>query len=195
MGYQLFRGQSHFHNKDRNNETIHPILPSGHLNSSIQVNTNPPKDPLFINLFLLETHRLPDVKIIVLTSFHDDDKVYQAIQAGAHSCLLKTTEPNKIVDAIRSVMRGQSILESLVAGKILSEFRRKKEPQPHDDLTPREMEVLRLIGEGKSNQEIADHLKIAIKTVKAHVTHVLFKLGVADRTQAAIYAHRNKLVD
>ena len=74
-------------------------------------------------------------------------------------------------------------------------MRRHREPEPHETLTPREMEVLKLIAEGKSNQEIADQLFIAVKTVKTHITNILSKLGVEDRTQAAIYAHRHNLVD
>lgn len=134
-------------------------------------------------------------KIIVLTSFADDDKVVPALEAGALSYLLKTSHAREIADAIRAAARNESILDSQVTGKVLTRMRRHREPEPHETLTPREMEVLKLIAEGKSNQEIADQLFIAVKTVKTHITHILSKLGVEDRTQAAIYAHRHKLVD
>ncbi|SEN46057.1 response regulator [Lihuaxuella thermophila] len=135
------------------------------------------------------------IKIIVLTSFQDEEKVHQAIEAGAFSYLLKTSEPDRIVAAIRAAVKGQSILEESITGKVLSGLRRSKEPKPHHHLTPREMEVLKQIAKGKNNQQIADELYITVKTVKAHITQILLILGVADRTQAAIYAHRNRLVD
>ncbi|ASS74105.1 DNA-binding response regulator [Tumebacillus algifaecis] len=138
---------------------------------------------------------LPDPKIIVLTSFLDDDKVYPVIEAGALSYLLKTSKAQEIAEAIRSASKGQPVLEAQVTGKVLSRMRRADEAKPHEMLTARELEILRLIAEGKSNQEIADQLFIAVKTVKAHITQILAKLEVDDRTQAAIYAHRNKLVE
>lgn len=135
---------------------------------------------------------LPDTKIIVLTSFIDDEKVYPVIEAGAFSYLLKTSRAPEIAQAIRQAYQGLPVLESQVAGKIMNRFRQgSAQAQPHEDLTSRELEVLRLIGEGKSNQEIADDLFIGIKTVKTHVSNILSKLGVEDRTQAAIYAHRS----
>ncbi|MFD2169927.1 response regulator [Tumebacillus lipolyticus] len=138
---------------------------------------------------------LPDPKIIVLTSFIDDDKVYPVIEAGALSYLLKTSKAQEIAEAIRQASKGQSVLEAKVTGKVLSRMRRSDEAKPHELLTARELEILQLIAEGKNNQEIADELVIAVKTVKAHITQILAKLEVDDRTQAAIYAHRNKLVE
>ena len=137
---------------------------------------------------------LDDPKIIVLTSFVDDDKVYPAIEAGALSYLLKTSKAAEIAEAIRRAAKGEPVLEAAVTGKVLSRMRKKQAPLPHEQLTDREREVLNLIAEGLSNQEIADRLCIALKTVKAHVTNILAKLEVEDRTQAAIYAHRNGLV-
>jgi NarL family two-component system response regulator LiaR len=135
----------------------------------------------------------PEGKVIVLTSFIDDEKVYPVIEAGAFSYLLKTARAPEIVQAIRQAHRGQPVLEAQVAGKIMSRFRQRNtdEVPPHEQCTNRELEVLRLLGEGKSNQEIADELYIGIKTVKTHVSNILSKLGVEDRTQAAIYAHRH----
>ncbi|MCQ4088520.1 response regulator transcription factor [Saccharibacillus sp. JS10] len=138
----------------------------------------------------------PACKVIVLTSYLDDEKMYPVIEAGAFSYLLKTSRANEVADAIRAAVRGQSVLESQVAAKMMDRFRT---PAPakalHEDLTEREMEVLRCVAQGKSNQEIADELIIGIKTVKFHVTNLLSKLGVDDRTQAAIYAHKNGLAE
>lgn len=138
----------------------------------------------------------PDCKVIVLTSYLDDEKMYPVIEAGAFSYLLKTSRASEIAQAIRAAAKGQPILESQVATKIMNRFRQPKQEQaPHHDLTDREMEVLRLIAKGHSNQEVADELFIGIKTVKFHVTNILAKLGVDDRTQAAIYAHKHGLAD
>ncbi|MFB5677149.1 response regulator [Paenibacillus terreus] len=138
----------------------------------------------------------PQCKVIVLTSYLDDEKMYPVIEAGAFSYLLKTSRAAEIADAIRAAARGQSVLESQVASKMMDRFRRPQAEAPaHADLTEREMEVLRLLAQGKSNQDIADELIIGIKTVKFHVTNLLAKLGVEDRTQAAIYAYKNGLAE
>lgn len=143
---------------------------------------------------VLDVH--PEAKVIVLTSYHDDEKVYAAVEAGAFSYLLKTSRAADIAQAVRQAYRGQSVFEAQVAGKLMSRYHREKETMlPHEQCTTREREVLRLIGEGLSNQEIADKLCIGIKTVKTHVSNVLSKLGVYDRTQAAIYVHRHGLMD
>ncbi|UUZ90340.1 response regulator transcription factor [Paenibacillus sp. P25] len=143
---------------------------------------------------LLQLH--PDCKVIVLTSFIDDEKIYPVIEAGAFSYLLKTSRAGEIAQAIRSAVKGQSVLESQVASKLMNRFRQPKAAHlPHEELTEREMEVLRLIASGKSNQDVADELFIGIKTVKFHVTNILAKLGVEDRTQAAIYAYKHGLVE
>lgn len=111
--------------------------------------------------------------------------------------MLKTSRATEIAEAIRAAARGQSVLESQVASKMMNRFRRLS-AQPtaaHEQLTVREMDVLRLLAQGKSNQDIADELFIGIKTVKFHVTNILAKLGVEDRTQAAIYAYKNGLAE
>jgi len=139
---------------------------------------------------------LPDTKVIVLTSYVNDDKLYPVIEAGAFSYLLKTSRAAEIADAIRAAARGQSVLEPQVAAKMMNRLRQpKRQAAVHEELTEREMEVLRLIAQGKSNQEIADELFIGVKTVKFHVTNLLAKLGLEDRTQAAIYALKNGLTD
>ncbi|GAB6927183.1 two-component system response regulator LiaR [Paenibacillus sp. JCM 10914] len=140
--------------------------------------------------------QFPNLKVIVLTSYLDDEKMYPVIEAGAFSYLLKTSRASEVADAIRAAARGQSVLESQVASKMMNRFRHpQNETAAHHDLTDREMEVLRLLAQGKSNQDIADDLIIGIKTVKFHVTNILSKLSVEDRTQAAIYAYKNGLAE
>ncbi|MGA5677879.1 response regulator [Bacillus bombysepticus] len=135
----------------------------------------------------------PEAKIVVITSFLDDEKLYPVIEAGATSYLLKTSRASDIADAVRATYDGETVLEPKVTGKMMSRMRQKKEQPLHDDLTEREFEILLLIAEGKSNQEIADELFIALKTVKTHVSNILNKLNVSDRTQAVIYAFRHQL--
>ncbi|MBO1624379.1 response regulator [Bacillus arachidis] len=135
----------------------------------------------------------PEAKVVVVTSFLDDEKLYPVIEAGATSYLLKTSRASDIADAVRATYDGETVLEPKVTGKMMSRMRQKKEQPLHEDLTEREFEILLLIAEGKSNQEIADELFIALKTVKTHVSNILNKLNVSDRTQAVIYAFRHQL--
>ncbi|MCL1632034.1 response regulator transcription factor [Sporolactobacillus sp. CPB3-1] len=137
----------------------------------------------------------PEAKIIIVTSFLDDDKVYPAIEAGATSYLLKTSKAGEIAKAIRSTYSGHSVLEPEVTEKVMSRMKNRQNKALHDDLTNREMEVLLLMARGKSNQEIANELFIALKTVKVHVSNILSKLEVQDRTQAVIYAFQHKLCE
>lgn len=136
----------------------------------------------------------PDAKIIILTSFIDDEKVYPAINAGAKSYLLKTSSASEIASAIRNTYKGEGVFEPEVTDKLIHQIQRGNQRELHDDLTTREREVLELIAQGKSNQEIADELFITLKTVKTHVSNILSKLGVEDRTQATIYAFKHHLV-
>lgn len=136
----------------------------------------------------------PEAKIIIVTSFLDDEKVYPALEAGATSYLLKTSKASEIADAVRATYNGQPVLEPEVTGKMMSKMRQKNKKELHEELTSREMEILLLMAEGKSNQEIADELFIALKTVKTHVSNILSKLQVQDRTQAVIYAFKHSLV-
>ncbi|WP_154989260.1 response regulator [Priestia megaterium] len=133
----------------------------------------------------------PEAKVIIVTSFLDDEKVYPALEAGATSYLLKTSKAGEIAAAIRRTHEGESVLEPEVTGKMMSKMR--KPSLPHEELTAREMEILLLMTQGKTNQEIADELFIALKTVKTHVSNLLSKLDVQDRTQAVIYAFKHKL--
>jgi two-component system, NarL family, response regulator LiaR len=136
----------------------------------------------------------PDAKIIIVTSFLDDEKVYPALEAGATSYMLKTSKASEIANAVRATYHGQSVLEPEVTGKMMLKMRQKNDVAPHEELTSREMEILLLMAEGKSNQDIADDLFIALKTVKTHVSNILSKLQVQDRTQAVIYAFKHELV-
>ncbi len=137
----------------------------------------------------------PSSRVIVLTSFADDDKVFPAIKAGAISYLLKDISPEELAHAIRAAQRNEAVLHPEVAAKLMQEFSAPRPGEaPVDQLTPREMEVLRLIARGKSNKEIADTLIVSEKTIKTHVSNILSKLHLADRTQAAIYALRQRLV-
>ncbi|MGG4201627.1 response regulator [Peribacillus frigoritolerans] len=136
----------------------------------------------------------PEAKIIIVTSFLDDEKVYPALEAGATSYMLKTSKASEIARAVRSTFQGQSVLEPEVTGKMMEKLRRPKITQLHDQLTNREMEILLLMAQGKTNQEIADELYIALKTAKVHVSNILSKLAVQDRTQAVIYAFKHSLV-
>ncbi|GEQ33912.1 response regulator transcription factor [Marinilactibacillus psychrotolerans] len=137
----------------------------------------------------------PEAKIIILTSFIDDEKVFPAMEAGASGYLLKTSSASEIAEAIRSTYNGDPYFETEVTEKILDRESTKQKTILHDDLTNREKEVLQLISQGYSNQEIADALFITLKTVKTHVSNILSKLQVEDRTQAAIYAFRHDLVE
>jgi len=137
----------------------------------------------------------PEAKIIMVTSFVDDDKVYPALEAGATSYLLKTSKASEIANAIRKTAKGESVFEQEVTNKMMAKMRGNVNPDLHEQLTEREREILLLIASGKTNQEIADQLFIALKTVKVHVSNILSKLEVKDRTQAAIYAHEHKLIE
>src|SRR5690625_325290 len=135
----------------------------------------------------------PECKIIILTSYYDDEQVFPAIEAGAFSYILKTSSGDEIIAAIKKAVNGENVIEPKVAGKMMSGFRGEQK-KPHAELTDREFEVLVCIGNGMTNQEISEKLYIGIKTVKTHVSHILSKLDVNDRTQAAVYVHRNQLL-
>lgn len=137
----------------------------------------------------------PEAKVIIVTSFLDDEKVYPALEAGATSYMLKTSKAGEIANAVRATYNGQSVLEPEVTGKMMLKMRQKTTHLPHEELTTRELEILLLMAEGKTNQEIADELFIALKTVKTHVSNILSKLQVQDRTQAVIYAFKHSLVE
>ncbi len=140
----------------------------------------------------------PGTKVIVLTTFAEEQKIFPAIEAGATSYLLKDIKPPDLVDAILAAHRGESQLHPDIAKKLMSRVvqlsTRATETAGPTELTKRELEVLRLIAEGLSNRELAQALTISEKTVKKHVSSILRKLNLADRTQAAIYAYKHGLV-
>ena len=137
--------------------------------------------------------QLPDVKILVITSFGDDAHVFPAIQMGAMGYLLKDTAPNDILDAIRELYHGRAAIHPTIALRVLQEVnkpRRQDKPLTEDPLSQREMEILKLVATGQTNQEIADYLVVSERTVRTHVSNILSKLHLANRTQAALYALR-----
>jgi DNA-binding NarL/FixJ family response regulator len=135
-------------------------------------------------------------RVLILTTFDPDEYVYEAIRAGASGFLLKDVEPEELVDAIRVVAAGNALLGSSVTQRLLERFADSPPAQAPslDDLTERELEILRLVAEGLSNAEIADRLVVSETTVKSHVSSVLRKLGVRDRVQAVIAAYDAGLV-
>jgi len=140
------------------------------------------------------TAQQPEARILVLTSFAADDKVFPAIKAGALGYLLKDSGPEELVGAIHQVHRGESSLHPAVARKLLQELSHPpKQPPTPEPLTEREVEVLRLVAQGRSNQEIAEELVISEATARTHVSNILRKLHLASRTQAALYALREGL--
>jgi NarL family two-component system response regulator LiaR len=138
---------------------------------------------------------LPAARVVVLTSFTDDSRLLAAIRAGAAGYLLKNVQPQELARAVRAAHTGGALLDPAVAARLVEAIAK---PPPAagaaDQLTPREREVLELIGEGRSNKAIALALGVSEKTVKTHVGHLLAKLGVNDRTQAAVYAARAGLL-
>ena len=132
-------------------------------------------------------------KILVLTSFATDDKVFPALKAGALGYLLKDSNPQELLDAIRQVSKGESWLHPSVAKKVLKELTHTSAPSNLEELTERETEVLKLVAQGMSNREIADQLVISEATVRTHVSSLLAKLHLASRTQAALFALREGL--
>ncbi|MBT2694399.1 response regulator transcription factor [Bacillus sp. ISL-55] len=135
----------------------------------------------------------PECKIIIITSFYDDEQVFPAIEAGAFSYMLKTASASEVIMAIEKASRGETVIEPKVANRMMKRLR-PQERKPHDELTERELDVLKCIGEGMTNQQISEELFIGVKTVKTHVSNILGKLGLTDRTQAAVYANRNGLI-
>jgi two-component system, NarL family, response regulator LiaR len=138
--------------------------------------------------------RQEKARIVALTSFATDDKVFPAIKNGALGYILKDSEPNKLIEAIQQVHKGEPSLDPSIARKVLNELSHPiKQPVSPDPLTERELEVLSLVAKGLSNQEIADRLSIAEVTVRTHVSHILSKLHLANRVQATLYALREDM--
>jgi DNA-binding NarL/FixJ family response regulator len=145
------------------------------------------------------TRRLAGAKVIILTTFDLDDYVYDALSAGASGFLLKDAGAERLFEAVRVVAAGDALLAPQVTRRLIAEFARQRPrvrptPERLSELTPRETEVLRLVAEGLSNLEIADRLVLSDETVKTHVSRVLGKLGLRDRTQAVVAAYESGLV-
>jgi len=138
----------------------------------------------------------PKTRVIVLTSFADDDRIFAAIRAGAAGYLMKDVSPQDLAKAVRMVYAGEPILHPSIARRLMDEVGRPVDTMPPGEhLTDRELDVIRLIAKGRSNKEIAQDLVLSEKTVKTHVSNILQKLHLADRTQAALYAVRQHLAE
>ena len=140
----------------------------------------------------------PDTAVLVLTAYDDDEYVFALLEAGAAGYLLKDVSTNELVEAIRAVQAGESMLHPAIARKVVNRFSRQveegREEAPFEELTEREIEVLQLAGKGITNREIADSLSISHRTVQAHLSHIFNKLGVGSRTEAVVYALRKGLL-
>ncbi len=138
----------------------------------------------------------PRTKVVVLTSYHQDEYIFPALQAGAISYILKDVKMDELADALRRAAQGEATLHPRVASRVIQELHgaNREDLNPYTELTEREMEVLKLIAKGLSNSEIAEDLVISVNTVKGHVSNILSKLHLADRTQAAVYAWQQGIV-
>ena len=138
----------------------------------------------------------PRTQVIVLTSFHQDEHIFPALQAGAISYLLKDVKAGELVEAIRRAAQGEATLHPRIAARVIKEFHGEATDRssPFSILTEREMDVLKLIARGQTNSKIAEELVITVGTVKGHVSNILSKLHLADRTQAAVYAWQEGIV-
>jgi len=138
----------------------------------------------------------PTTQVVVLTSYHDDEHIFPAIRTGALSYILKNVEADELASTIRKAARGEAVLNPKVATRIVQELNgtRFDETNPYTILSERELEVLQLVANGLSNAEIAEKLVVTVKTVRAHVSNILSKLHLRDRTQATVYAWREGIV-
>jgi len=140
----------------------------------------------------------PEVKILILTIFNDDEYAIQSLKEGADGFLLKTSEPDKLIEAVYQTMEGGMLLHHEVARKVVPQLLKGDKldkPALHIDLSQRELSITKLVGEGKTNKEIAQELYLSVGTVKNHITQILQKTGLRDRTQLAIYAVKHHLTD
>lgn len=144
-----------------------------------------------INATLSILKEWPEAKILILTSYLDNEKIYPVLDAGARGYMLKTSSADEILHAVRKVAKGEFAIETEVSKKV--EYHRNH-IELHEDLTARERDILGLLAKGYENQRIADELFISLKTVKTHVSNILSKLEVSDRTQAVVYAFQHHLV-
>jgi len=163
-------------------------------------------DVIFMDLFMPEMGGVeaieaikaenPEARILVLTSFAEDEKVFAAVKAGASGYLLKDATPDEFLTAVRQVNRGEPAMNPVIANKLMRELQRASNlPLTEEPLTERELDILKLVAQGLSNQEIAEELVISERTVRTHVSNILSKLHLANRTQAALYALKEGLAD
>jgi NarL family two-component system response regulator LiaR len=163
-------------------------------------------DVIFMDLFMPEMGGVeaieaikaenPKARILVLTSFAEDEKVFAAVKAGASGYLLKDATPDEILTAVRYVNRGEPAMNPIIANKLMRELQRDSDlPPTEEPLTERELDILKLVARGLSNQDIAEELVISERTVRTHVSNILSKLHLANRTQAALYALKEGLTD
>ncbi|MGG1514422.1 response regulator transcription factor [Paenibacillus oryzisoli] len=150
--------------------------------------TMPVLDGIGATKLICET--FPDIKVIMLTSFLEEAKVLEAVESGAISYMLKTVSSDQLIHAIHSAYRGMPVMNAEVSQALTRGIRQRNDKPEEEGLTAREKEVLLLIAEGKTNKDISEELFISIKTVKTHVSNLLMKCELEDRTQLAIYAHR-----
>jgi NarL family two-component system response regulator LiaR len=138
----------------------------------------------------------PRTQVVVLTSYHEDEHIFPAIRAGALSYVLKEISPRELTDVVRKAAQGEAVLHPRVAARVIQELQgiRSDQVNPFTELSDREMEVLRLIADGMSNAEMAEKLFLSEKTVKGHVSNILGKLHLEDRTKAAVYAWREGIM-
>jgi DNA-binding NarL/FixJ family response regulator len=136
-----------------------------------------------------------DIEVVALTSFGEDERVYAALEAGASGYLLKDSDADEVAAAVRAAQRGELQLDPAIARRLMSSLRTAQPDAPKEELTTRELEVLRLLGAGKANKDIAAELSISERTARTHVSRILGKLDVSSRTQAALWAVREGLVD
>jgi DNA-binding NarL/FixJ family response regulator len=145
------------------------------------------------------THQIrahyPEVEVVALTSFGEEERVHAALEAGASGYLLKDSDADEVSAAIRAAHRGELALDPAVARDLTSSLRRESSEGPQAELTTRALEILRLLGRGKSNKEIAAELQISERTARTHVSSILGKLHLSSRTQAALWAVRRGLVE
>ncbi len=143
-------------------------------------------------------NQYPQLKVIILTTFEDDEYAYQTLKDGANGFLLKSSEPEKLLSSIYSVLSGGLVLQEDIAAKLMPKLLQRSSVPINEDihitLTERELSIVKLVGEGKTNREIANGLFLSVGTVKNHITHILQELDLRDRTQLAIYAVKNGLV-
>ena len=158
----------------------------------------PGTDGLEATRAIAADERLASVRIVILTTFDLDEYVFEALRVGASGFLVKDTEPDDLIAAVRAVARGDALLSPGVTRRLIAEFAaRAKEPRPTtelDALTEREREVMALVGEGLSNEEIADRLVVSPATAKTHVSRAMVKLGARDRAQLVVFAYQSGLV-